>query len=76
MIELRVAGHELVLTDVERQPCFTSVYPDGNDYNPKRALVALKLDFNRCSDSKMDVVDRVDLYNAEQKQKEEASKQK
>lgn len=69
MIELRAVGQELILTDVERQPCYTSVYPEGEDYNPKKALVELKLDFNRCSDSKMDLIDRVDLYNLEQKQK-------
>jgi hypothetical protein len=69
-------GQELVLSDVERQPCQTFVYPDSLDYNPKKGLVQLKLDFNRCSDSKLDLADRIDLYNREQKQKEEASKEK
>jgi hypothetical protein len=70
LIQLKTVGTRIELTEVDRQECYTSVYPDGEDYNPKKALVELYFDFLRCEDKRYDMQEKIELYNKEQEQKQ------
>lgn len=65
---------QLTVKTDDRKPCITSVYPDREDYNSKKGLNELILDFEDCEEKRSALLQKIDLYNAEQKQKQEASK--